>query len=269
MLKLQFCGAMEDAGAWYESPYSVIEKPCDGVERPGGSWSAIAGRAAGRKRVLAIVNDAKHGYSALTGRLYGMDKATAPAGSEGPENRSVMAGTSVAGTSVAGTSVAGTSLFVTVLRSPSYATHDPHPCHPDEDLEFIDQGEQRFRYSLMFPEGDDWRAELARRSMTINAPISAQFESAHAPSSPVLGRFHRGVEISPATVMATVIKWHEDGNGWIVRLFESCGISATAEISIMSSGKSWSVEMNAFEVRTFLVGESEIQEMDLTENRIQ
>ena len=45
--------------------------------------------------------------------------------------------------------------WVTVLRSPIYAHHDPAAPEPGEPYSFIDQGIQRFRYALL-PHADSW-----------------------------------------------------------------------------------------------------------------
>jgi FMN phosphatase YigB (HAD superfamily) len=79
----------------------VTSYSCDGTERPCGTWCAIEGDDGnGGRAALGIVSDAKHGFSAIE-----------------QDGRGV--------------------LRLTLLRSPGYATHDPHRHHPDEDLDFL------------------------------------------------------------------------------------------------------------------------------------
>lgn len=221
MLKLRFPAAITDATAWYESAYAAIAKPCDGVERPGGSWAAIVGTSGGMTGGIGIVNDAKYGYSADVG-----------GDQEGD----------------------GAALSMTVLRSPSHATHDPHPFDPAEDLDFIDQGMQRFRYAIIPIAHDGWRATLAREAMLLNEPLIPHLESAHNAAAdaaaPTLERHYRGIEITPANVMATVVKRAEDGTGWIFRLFETGGIESEAAITFHPLGRSWHITLRPHQIAT-------------------
>lgn len=246
MLKLAFHTALDNATAFHEGAYCVTEKPCDGIERPRGTWSAVAGECAGRPMVFAIIDDAKHGCSAVTG---GPDSGNGSGDNHGTGP--------------------GTSLLLTVLRSPGYATHDPHPYDPNEDTEIIDQGAQRFTYILAAESGKEWKSGLARRGMVLNAPPLPHLESMHPSGRSPLGRSGSFIQSSSESVIVTAVKQDEDGNGWIVRLFESAGTRASATISIPPLGLSWDAEFEPFQLRTFQTGSGGIQEVDLTEYRVQ
>lgn len=247
MLKLQFAPAIGDARALYESAYAITEKPCDGMERPGGTWGALAGRWHGEQGVFAVVTDAKHGYSAHPSRL---DAMIAPA-EDSSRNREHAV------------------LAMTVLRSPSYATHDPHPHHPDEDLDFIDQGVQRFRYLIALPQGDSPGATLTRRAASLIAGAIPHLESAHPAGAPALERTFRGITVTPENVLATAVKHHEDGDGWIIRLFEAGGIATEASISAAPLGAAWKTTLAPGEIQTFHIGDGNIRRVTLIEERIQ
>jgi len=247
MLKLQFHTALEEAHAFHESAYCVTGKPCDGIERPRGAWSAISGRCSGADMTFAIIDDAKHGYSAMQGGYDAAGNLIAPSPGH----------------------PAGTSMLLTVLRSPGYATHDPHPHHRDEDITFLDQGIQEFRYVIAMDGTSGWRGECARRAMILNAPPVVHFESAHEAAAPGLERTEGAIHIVPDTVMATAIKRHEDGNGWIVRLVETAGTSPRATISIPALEAEWNVEFEPFDIRTYLIEPGRIVETDLTEMHLQ
>jgi alpha-mannosidase len=66
MLKLRFDSAfVEDPHAFYEIPFGVFERPCNGEEEPGQSWIAVRQGDEG----LALLNDSKYSYSILGGSL--------------------------------------------------------------------------------------------------------------------------------------------------------------------------------------------------------
>lgn len=60
MLKLRFDTACtEDPHAFYEIPFGVLERPCDGEEEPGQSWIAVKQGSEG----LALINNNKYSFS--------------------------------------------------------------------------------------------------------------------------------------------------------------------------------------------------------------
>lgn len=221
MLKLAFATTLDAPMAHAETAYAITSKPCDGLERPCGTWCAIEG---GDGRGLALVTDSRHAYSAD-----------------------------------------GAELRLSILRSPTYATHDPHPKHPDEDLDFLDQGIQRFRYRIVPMTGGLDGAHLARLGATLCVPPTAHLESAHESAHVALARSYEAIAVEPATVLATVLKRAEDDDGWIVRLYEASGTACDAGIELPLLGASWKTPMGAHEVRTFHVRSWQVEEVDLVE----
>lgn len=65
MLKLRFQTPLDDPKAYYEIPYGVMERPCDGEEEPGLMWIAAKDENAG----FAILNDSKYSFSIKGGDL--------------------------------------------------------------------------------------------------------------------------------------------------------------------------------------------------------
>jgi alpha-mannosidase len=171
-----------------------------------------------------------------------------------------------------GYSADGLTLAMTVLRSPSYATHDPHPYHPDEDLDFLDQGVQRFGYTLVpivregDPTGRPYIAELHREAALLNAPLLTHFESGHKGRG--LERSYGGIKVTPDNVAATVVKQSEDGSGWVVRLYETVGKETEARVRMPVLECDWSGRLGAHEVKTLRVEMNKIAEVDLTEMQV-
>ncbi|MBS1911663.1 MAG: alpha-mannosidase [Bacteroidetes bacterium] len=228
IVKLAFTHGAPDAEMICEGAYGVTAKPCDGIERPGGTWCAVRAADADGRPGLAIVNDSKHSYSAA-------EDAHAPTA----------------------------TLTMTVARSAPYAMHDPHPHNESEDMEYLDMGSQRFRFELHPVQGDCWQAGLSRRGAGIVLPPLAHFESAHDAGAPGTERRHQGIAVHPETVLATVLKRSEDGTGWIVRLYEASGANAAASVHL--HGCTFTIRLAPHEVATVLVRDGEILRTDLAE----
>jgi alpha-mannosidase len=63
MLKLSFPVAVDAPKATYETAYGDITRPTNGNEEPGQRWIDVTGTRGGKPYGLAIINDAKYGYS--------------------------------------------------------------------------------------------------------------------------------------------------------------------------------------------------------------
>ncbi|HZZ37444.1 MAG TPA: glycoside hydrolase family 38 C-terminal domain-containing protein, partial [Caulobacteraceae bacterium] len=96
------------------------------------------------------------------------------------------------------------------------------PVSPDPDA---DIGEHRFCYAL-FPHRDDWRAgAVVAEAMRFNSP-PMWVKGAPAPI------LERAIALAePAQVVIDTVKPAEDGEGWIVRLYESAGAQVRALLS--------------------------------------
>ena len=66
MLKLAWPMAVENPKAYYEIPFGVIERPADGEEEPGLTWTAVKGTDDG----FAIVNSNTYSSSVKDGTIY-------------------------------------------------------------------------------------------------------------------------------------------------------------------------------------------------------
>ncbi len=180
-----------------------------------------------------------------------------------------IAGLGIADTLIHGYSADGGTLSLTVLRSPSYATHDPHIITANEDVRYIDMGEVEFRYTIRpfvesatvesTTQGDDFRTLLWKDAITLNRPAMLSLESSHDGGRNPLPREYSGAVITttPSSVQIAVVKFAEDGGSVIIRLFETAGkkTSATVQIPLLNteSGIAFNVEMRPHEVKTFRV----------------
>lgn len=69
MLKFSFPVAVEAPHATYETAFGHIERQTNGTEQPGQRWIDLTGTRASQEYGLAVINDAKYGYSALNNDL--------------------------------------------------------------------------------------------------------------------------------------------------------------------------------------------------------
>jgi alpha-mannosidase len=99
-------------------------------------------------------------------------------------------------------------------------------CAYDPDR-ISDQGEHRFRYSLV-PHPGTWReANVIQQAIGFNQPLLAQAAPAHAGEA----ARQAGLSVSglPSVILSS-LKVPEEGEGLIVRLYESAGQSGTATL---------------------------------------
>ena len=122
---------------------------------------------------------------------------------------------------------------LTLLRSPNY----PDPTG--------DKGVHDFTYSI-YPHSGDWRVgDTVREAYKLNVPLmtaSASGETAAASLSGV-----SFAEINRANVILDTIKGAEDGDGIIVRVYESQGARCNAALTFGFDVKS-AAECNLMEV---------------------
>jgi alpha-mannosidase len=78
LLKLRVGTALREVTASFDIPYGHLERPPDGGEEPAGAWVDLSGSLPGGRRAgLAILNDGKHAFDVLGGRV-GMTVARSP-----------------------------------------------------------------------------------------------------------------------------------------------------------------------------------------------
>src|SRR5574341_1106748 len=78
LLKLRVGTALQEVTASFDIPYGHLERPPDGGEEPAGAWVDLSGSLPGGRRAgLAILNDGKHAFDVLGGRV-GMTVARSP-----------------------------------------------------------------------------------------------------------------------------------------------------------------------------------------------
>jgi len=106
-----------------------------------------------------------------------------------------------------GHDIRGNVMRITLLRSPTM----PDPT--------ADVGEHQFKYSLYSHMGS-WNEETQREAYLLNDPIVIYQRKEERGKKPV-SNLQSLLSVSSPNIIIETIKWAEDGNGIIVRLYES------------------------------------------------
>ncbi len=221
MLKLRFPVNLAGGVTAYEIPYGHIIRPANGQEESMQNWIDVTGtlpEAGGLTVAFA-------GVSILNDGKYSADVSTNEAGF--------------------------LDIGLTVLRSPVYAHHDPAVLDPAGDYHFIDQGWQQFRYTIL-PHAGSWQsAGTVRQALEINQPAFGLVGTFHPNGG--LPQSDSFITVEPESILVSVIKPAEDGQGFILRAFETSKQPAQAVIELPAWKRTIRASFNPCEIKTFLI----------------
>lgn len=159
--------------------------------------------------------------------------------------------------------VKNNDLRMTLVRSPIFVDHFGQR---DDLCEYMEQGIHEFAYSLVPHEGPWQDAGVVRKSYEFNVPLEHVIETYHEGSLP---QSYSGILISSEQIVATAFKKAEEGDGYILRCYETMGATTAVTIEIPMLGKKWSTYFNKCEIKTFKISldsEREVVETDLLES---
>jgi alpha-mannosidase len=148
---------------------------------------------------------------------------------------------------------------LTVLRSPVYAHHIPAVLDEGGRYAFIDQGIQHFHYTL-FPHAGSWEsAGTVRRAAELNQPPVGLFATFHPDGT--LPQSDSFLTVEPENVIVTVLKEAEDGDGIVLRAFETNGAAARARINLPKLGHLLEAHFGPAEIKTFYIPRDPLKEV--------
>jgi alpha-mannosidase len=157
------------------------------------------------------------------------------------------------------------AMRMTILRSPAYAQHDPHKPEPYILPQYLDQGYQTVTYRLV-PHAGTWQdAGVPRRAWELNARPIPVNDFPHPGALPSSASF---LETDAPNILLTVLKHAEDGDGLIVRGYETSGVATKAVIRLPFFGVESSADFPAHGIRSFRVipATKGVEEVDLLES---
>lgn len=235
-VKLAFPFALEDARATFSVPFGHWERPAGGQEEPSQEWLVVSGMLAGSGR------QAEANFRQLGDEPGSMTSA---------RGHRVPYGVALVNDSKYGADVSGGEARLSVLRSPIHGGGD-RPQRPRPVEKYLDQGVSEVRWALVPHEGD-WRdAGVVRAARDLNEPLSFVREYAHEGDLPRLGSF-LSVE-PPEAVVLTALKRAEDGEDWVLRLYEPHGRAARARLRLALLGVSLDVTVGPNGIKSFRIG---------------
>jgi alpha-mannosidase len=157
------------------------------------------------------------------------------------------AGLAVINDAKSGYDVRRGDIGISVVRSPVWAWHDPRELEPDGDFEYMDQGRQRFRVRLVPHAGDRAAAGVVRLAAELTQPAHAMLESFH---DGALAQERSFADDGGGAVVVTVLKGAEDGDGYVLRGYETTGQAATATVELPLLGRTLDLAFGPGEIKT-------------------
>jgi alpha-mannosidase len=211
MLKLRFPVNLHFMKATYEIPYGHIERFANGEEEPAQNWVDLSGTA-------RDTGDT-YGLSILNDGKYSFDTEIRDIG-------------------------------MTVLRSPVYAHHIPTQPQPDGHYSFMDQGIQRFTYTLLPHEGSWERAATVKSAWELNQKPVALNATFHGGKLPQTDSY---LHVDAENVIVSAVKQAEDNDDLILRCYETGGIATEATIQLPHWKRKVTAKFKPCEIKTFRI----------------
>ena len=139
----------------------------------------------------------------------------------------------------------GNDLRMMIARSCAYLDHYGQH-HRDEEMEFLDKGEQEFTYEIV-PHTEKVNSELFKAAELLNSPLQTHQETHHDGNLP---QVYSGLTVDRDNVVVTAIKPAEDGNGVILRIVETNGTATAATVDFGAMNAKFTMNWGPQEIKT-------------------
>ena len=160
-------------------------------------------------------------------------------------------GLAIANQTAGGAHILDGVVGLTLLRSPIYAHHAPHV--PENSLhicDHTDQGVHDFEF-LMIPHSSSWQSAcIPQQALLLNRPPVKVMETFHSGPLP---QHLSAIHIDAPQILLSCWKPAYDGNGTVLRLWESSGAAADATITLPLLGLRFPASFTPYEVKTFRI----------------
>ncbi|ACO47960.1 alpha-mannosidase [Deinococcus deserti] len=241
MAKLAFPFALEDTTATFSVPFGYVTRPAGGQEEPSQAWLAVSGVLASSGKPTEA-NFQQLGDQA--GSMAQRHAGRAPYG------------VALLNDSKYGADVHGGEVRLSILRSPIYGGGD-RPEQPRPVDQYLDQGLSETRWALM-PHMGAWQdAGVVAAAQDFNEPLTFVREFAHS------GRLPRTLSFltvePPDAVLVTALKQAEEGEDWILRLYEPYGRPAAVQVTVPLLNLSFEATVTPHQIKTFRLGQDGTQ----------
>ena len=200
----------------FEVPFGTIQRPLLGTEESLQRWMDVTGvyQKEDEEEIL-------YGVSLLNDSKYGGD-------------------------------IKNSEMRLTILRSPIFAKHSHGIPDDYSGLDFIDQGEQTIRYSLV-PHSGGWEdVHIVREAFAFNN----LFHTTNGVNGK-FGEVSSYLNIFPENVVLTTFKKSEDGSGWILRFYESEGKETTVTVEMQILGISFDLPIRPYQIKSLRIEKNE------------
>ena len=148
-----------------------------------------------------------------------------------------------------GSDFAEGELRLSLLRSPAYSAlpiSNRPLVPPDRFIPRIDQGERLYRFWFNAGTVRERLDIVDREALVKNeVPFALSFFPRGGGARPA-----PGLSLSDDVVQLTALKQAEDGNGFVIRLFEPTGVARQTTLSVPSLDLSVKVDLGGFEIKT-------------------
>ena len=134
------------------------------------------------------------------------------------------------------------------VRTAIYADHYGQ-AYRDSMVEYMDMDPTEFKYSIL-PYSQNNVSNVVKAAAVLNLQPSLIAETHHDGELPSL---YTGINVSAENVIISALKYSENGKGYIVRMFETAGISVDADIDINFMAKKNAVSMKPHEIKTLFI----------------
>lgn len=161
-------------------------------------------------------------------------------------------------------------LRISLLRSPAHAGHPTGDDRPivaqDRFTTRMDQGERVFRFWLSGSEASDRLSRVDREALVKNQrPLALNAYTTQRGETP-----QAGPTLSDRAVQLTVLKRAEDGDDFIIRLFEPTGRGRSTTLALPFADAKIRLRFSPFEIKTlrFSTRSRRFCEVNLLEERL-
>lgn len=155
-------------------------------------------------------------------------------------------------------------LRMTISNTSAFADHFGQN-YRDHYMEWMDQGEQKFRLVLV-PYAGSWKnAKLNHRAENLNQKLPYVVETYH--KGDLKGSFC-GITVDSEKIDMGALKRAENGKGWIMRLVENAGEKQNVHAAVSLLNREMDLNFAPFEIKTLFLSddsEVEVREIALTE----